>query len=57
LVTSALTPSPSPFWNPTIIVSDNHIPAFGVDMSVYEFEAPPSGTVTVEATLILRRAF
>jgi hypothetical protein len=45
------------YWNPTIIVSDNRIPAFGVDTSVYEFTAPPAGTVTVAATLVFRRAF
>lgn len=45
------------YWNPTVIVSDNRIPAFGADTSVYEFEAPPGGTVEVEATLIFRRAF
>jgi hypothetical protein len=45
------------YWSPTMIVSDNRIPAFGVDTSVYEFAAPPSGTVNVEATLIFRRAF
>jgi len=45
------------YWNPTIVVSDNRIPAFGVDTSVYEFAAPPSGLVNVEATLIFRRAF
>ena len=45
------------YWNPTVIVSDNRIPAFGVDTSVYEFAAPPAGTVNVEATLIFRRAF
>ena len=45
------------YWNPTVIVSDNRLPAFGVDTSVYEFIAPPSGPVNVEATLIFRRAF
>jgi hypothetical protein len=45
------------YWNPTVIVSDNRIPAFGVDTSVYEFAAPPAGPVNVEATLIFRRAF
>jgi hypothetical protein len=45
------------YWNPTIIVSDNRIPAFGVDTSAYEFGAPPAGTVNAEATLIFRRAF
>ena len=45
------------YWNPTVIVSDNRIPAFWVDTSVYEFAAPLAGTVNVEATLIFRRAF
>jgi len=45
------------YWNPTVIVSDNRIPAFGVDTSVYEFTAPQAGTVDVEATLTFRRAF
>ncbi|MBC8264020.1 MAG: hypothetical protein H8E47_07845, partial [Anaerolineales bacterium] len=45
------------YWNPTIIISDNRIPAFGVDTSVYEFTVPPGGPVNVEATLIFRRAF
>ncbi len=45
-------------WNPTIIVSDNRIPARATDVSVYEFQAPPSGTtVNVEGRLIFRRAF
>jgi hypothetical protein len=45
------------YWNPTVIVSDNRIPAFGVDTSAYEFTAPQTGTVNVEATLTFRRAF
>jgi hypothetical protein len=45
------------YWSPTIIVSATRIPAFGVNTSVYEFAAPPAGTVNVEATLIFRRAF
>jgi len=45
------------YWTPTIVVSDNRIPALGSDTSVYEFAAPPSGTVNVEAMLIFRRAF
>ncbi|MBS1251671.1 MAG: hypothetical protein MAG451_00704 [Anaerolineales bacterium] len=45
------------YWTPTIIVSDNRIPALGVDTSIYEFSAPPAGTANVEATLIFRRAF
>ncbi len=53
---SGVEPTAS-YWNPTIIVSDNRIPALGVDTSVYEFAAPQAGTVDVEATLIFRRAF
>jgi len=45
------------YWTPTIVVSDNRIPALGVDTSVYEFAAPQAGTVSVEATLTFRRAF
>lgn len=45
------------YWSPTIVVSDNRIPALEADTSVYEFAAPPAGTVDIEATLIFRRAF
>jgi hypothetical protein len=45
------------YWNPTVIVSDNRLPAFAIDTTVYEFAAPPSGAVNVQARLIFRRAF
>lgn len=45
------------YWNPTIVVSDNRIPALQADTSVYEFAVLPHTTVSVEATLIFRRAF
>lgn len=45
------------YWSPTIIVSDNRIPALGSDTSVYEFAVPGAGSANVQATLIFRRAF
>lgn len=45
------------YWNPTRVVSDNRIPAFGSDVSAYTFTAPADGKVTVEVTLLFRRAF
>lgn len=45
------------YWNPSIVVSDNRIPALGSDTSTYEFRALSPGTVNVKAALIFRRAF
>ena len=45
------------YWNRTRVVSDNRIPAYGIDKSTYTFEAPASGVVTVDVQLIFRRAF
>ena len=45
------------YWNPTRIVSDNRIPAYGTDSSTYIFSAPTDGEVNVEVLLIFRRAF
>jgi hypothetical protein len=45
------------YWNPTRIVSDNRLPAFGSDSSSYTFAAPADGTATVKVTLLFRRAF
>ncbi len=45
------------YWNRTRVVSDNRIPAYGIDKSTYTFEAPGSGVVTVDVQLIFRRAF
>ena len=45
------------YWNPTQIVSDNRIPAYGTDFSTYIFSVPTEGKVNVEISLIFRRAF
>ena len=45
------------YWNQTRILSDNRIAAFETDRSIYVFSAPESGTLTVEVTLLFRRAF
>lgn len=44
------------YWNLTRVLSDTRIPALTSDESSYTFAAPP-GTITVEVTLIFRRAF
>ena len=45
------------YWNPTRVVSDNRIPAFGSDTSVYTFAAPTDDMLAVRVTLLFRRAF
>ncbi len=46
------------YWKQTLIVSDNRLPAFGRDISVYRFAAPPGGgPVTVDVALLFRRVF
>jgi hypothetical protein len=45
------------YWNPTRIVSDNRLAAFAIDVSTYTFAAPPGTPITVEVTLLYRRAF
>lgn len=52
------------YWRQTRLVSDNRLPAFATDETVYTFALPPDSTpsgdggpVTVEAELVLRRAF
>jgi len=45
------------YWNPTQVVSDNRIPAFGTDASTYIFSLPTEGKVNIEVSLIFRRAF
>ena len=45
------------YWNPTTVVSDNRVAAFGEDQSRYVFSRGADGTVRVEATLLFRRAF
>jgi hypothetical protein len=45
------------YWNPTVIVSDNRIPAFGSDTSSFIFAAPAQDPATIEVRLLYRRAF
>ena len=45
------------YWNPTRVLSDNRLAAFATDTSTYTFTAPTEGEVTVEVTLLFRRAF
>ena len=45
------------YWNPTRVVSDNRLPAFGSNSSRYTFAAPAEGEATVEVTVLYRRAF
>jgi hypothetical protein len=46
------------YWKQTLVASDNRIPAFESDRSVYAFALPATAqTVTVRAELRFRRAF
>lgn len=45
------------YWNPTRIVSDNRIAAFGTDTSTYQFSLPTDGGVEINIRLLFRRAF
>jgi YVTN family beta-propeller protein len=46
------------YWKQTLIVSDNRLPARGIDTSSYTFALPPGSSPThITATLIFRRAF
>jgi hypothetical protein len=45
------------YWNPTQVLSDNRLAALATDVSTYTFAAPEKGPVTVEVTLLFRRAF
>ncbi len=56
---TGITPSGA-YWNPTRVVSDNRIPAFGSDTSTYAFktsEVSQTSEVSVRVTLLFRRAF
>jgi hypothetical protein len=53
---TGISPSAA-YWNPTRIVSDNRLAAFATDRSTYTFAAPEQGEVTIEVTLLFRRAF
>lgn len=50
---------PAPHWRPTIVESDNRIPADGSDISDYQFKLPKtlSGPIHITTRLIFRRAF
>jgi hypothetical protein len=46
------------YWKPTLILSDNRIPARATDVTSYAFTLPSDrGSARVTATLIFRRAF
>jgi len=45
------------YWNPTRVISDNRLPALGSDTTLYHFEAPAAGPVTIDVRLYYRRAF
>jgi mono/diheme cytochrome c family protein len=45
------------YWNPNRILSDNRLAAFTTDSSTYTFAASDEGAVSVEVTLLYRRAF
>ncbi len=45
------------YWNPTRVLFDNRIPAFGSDTTTYRFAAPPTGNVRIRVTLLFRRAY
>jgi hypothetical protein len=51
-----LTPTGA-YWNPTRLVSDNRLPAFGSDVSRFVFAAPAEGPARLELRLFFRRAF
>ena len=45
------------YWNPTRIVSDNRLAAYGSDTSRYVFLGSQNGAAKIEVTLFYRRAF
>ena len=45
------------YWNHTRLVSDNRLAAMATDTSTYTFSATGEGQVTIEVTLLYRRAF
>ncbi len=53
---TGITPTGA-YWNPTRIVSDNRIPAFGSDLITFFFLNPAEDTVKIDVTLYYRRAF
>ncbi len=45
------------YWNPTRLVSDTRLRAFGSDVVTFIFAAPPEGPATIEISLLYRRSF
>ncbi len=45
------------YWNPTRVVIDTRLAAYGSDVGEFLFAAPDSGNVRIEAILIYRRAY
>ena len=46
------------YWKQTLIENDNRLPAFGSDVTVYDFLIPEEGgQINVEVRLLFRRAF
>ena len=45
------------YWNQTVIVSDNRIPAMGSEKTTYVFEDSAGGTVAISVRLLFRRVF
>jgi len=46
------------YWKQTLVESDNRLPAFGSDVTVYDFLIPEEGgQINVEVQLLFRRAF
>jgi hypothetical protein len=46
------------YWNPTRLVSDNRIPAFGSATSAYSFALlQEGGLISIDVRLLFRRAF
>jgi hypothetical protein len=44
------------YWNPTRLVSDNRLSAFGSDSTTFAFAAPANGQARIAVRLLFRRA-
>ena len=51
-----ITPSGA-YWNPTRMLSDNRLAAFASDTTEYIFNAPVGEKISIEVSLLFRRAF
>jgi hypothetical protein len=45
------------YWNPTRVVQDNRIAAFARDSSTYSFSADTPSPITIDVSLLYRRAY